>query len=329
MAKDRRWRNDPRTTRGPAPLLAVDAAGGDAVVPAVGRGGPQERARRARGRPAGVRPVPDAAHRPRAHPAPAALRAVRRPLLRGLRGLRRPGRVLRAAARPAAAQLCDRRDHGVPLGLLPHLHRGAVHPDPRLRGGRGPARHRHTVPAHVQRRLARGRGEGPSGRARPGGAAAVGPRPARGPRGGGSAMNPFESMSPFETVLVVFAAVLAAAALAVVYRMIVGPTILDRALATDSLVTLVVMGMALYAAQSRAAWAGPAMLGLTGLAFIGTVTFARFVAREDPGRGFLGRRGEELPTDTAPHEAIHADPVSGSTPDDGPANVFDPASEGE
>src|SRR5699024_5269823 len=157
----------------------------------------------------------------------------------------------------------------------------------------GPARHRHPVPAHLQRRLARGRGEGPSGRARPGGAAAVGHRPARGPRGGGSAM------SPFETVLVVFAALLAAAALAVVYRMIVGPTILDRALATDSLVTLVVMGMALYAAQSRAAWAGPAMLGLTGLAFIGTVTFARFVAREDPGRGFLGRRGEEPPTDTA------------------------------
>ena len=134
-------------------------------------------------------------------------------------------------------------------------------------------------------------------------------------------------MSPFETVLVVFAALLAAAALAVVYRMIVVPTILDRALATDSLVTLVVMGMALYAAQSRAAWAGPAMLGLTGLAFIGTVTFARFVAREDPGRGFLGRRGEEPPTDTAPHEAIHADPVSGSTPEDGPENVFDSAPE--
>src|SRR5699024_2060056 len=212
-------------------------------------------------------PVPDAAHRPRAHPAPAALPAVRHPVLRGLRGLRRPGRVLRAAARPAAAQLRDRRDHGLPLGLLPHLHRGAVHPDPRLRRGRGPARHRHPVPAHLQRRLARGRGEGPSGRARPGGAAAVGHRPARGPRGGGSAMSPFES------VLVVIAALLAAATLAVFYRMIVGPSILDRALATDSLVTLVVMGMALYAAQSRAAWAGPAMLGLTGLAFIGTVTF--------------------------------------------------------
>src|SRR5699024_7599734 len=204
-----------------------------------------------------------------------------RPLLRGLRGLRRPGRVLRAAARPAAAQLCDRRDHGVPLGLLPHLHRGAVHPDPRLRGGRGPARHRHTVPAHVQRRLARGRGEGPSGRARPGGAAAVGPRPARGPRGGGSAMNPFESMSPFGPVRALLAAVVAAAAPAVRSRVLCGPACLCRALAAGGLVTLVVMGVALYAAQSRAAWAGPAMRGLTGLAFIGTVTFALFGARED------------------------------------------------
>lgn len=134
-------------------------------------------------------------------------------------------------------------------------------------------------------------------------------------------------MSPFETMLVVFAVVLAAAALGVVYRMIVGPTILDRALASDSLVTLVVMGMALYAAHSQAAWAGPAMLGLTGLAFIGTVTFARFVAREDPGRGIFARHGTEPATDTAPHEAIHADPAPGQLPDDGPENAFDPAPE--
>src|SRR5699024_4472978 len=110
-ARGRRWRNDPRTTLRPAPLLAVDAAGGDAVVPAVGRRGPQERAGRARGGRAGVPAVPDAAHRPRAHPATAALRAVRRPLPRRLRGLRDPGRVLRAAARPAAPELRDRRDH--------------------------------------------------------------------------------------------------------------------------------------------------------------------------------------------------------------------------
>lgn len=133
-------------------------------------------------------------------------------------------------------------------------------------------------------------------------------------------------MSSFEIVLVVFAVVLAGAALAVVYRMIVGPTILDRALASDSLVTLVVMGMALYAAQSRAMWAGPAMLGLTGLAFIGTVTFARFVAREEPGQG-IRRRGVEPAADTAPHEAIHAEPTSGPPPDIGPDAHVEPAPE--
>ena len=108
----------------------------------------------------------------------------------------------------------------------------------------------------------------------------------------------------FEIVLIAYAVVLAAAAIAVVARMIIGPTILDRAISTDSLVTLVVMGMALYAAQSDAVWAGPAMLGLTGLAFIGTVTFARFVAREEhlQHRGAASRGPS---TATGVHEAIH------------------------
>lgn len=141
-------------------------------------------------------------------------------------------------------------------------------------------------------------------------------------------------MSAFEILLVIYAAILAAAALGVVYRMVVGPTILDRALSSDALVTLVVMGMALYAAHSRAAWAGPAMLGLTGLAFIGTVTFARFVAREDPRQGRRARHPREPHTDTGPHEAVHLDPFSsedwdetgGESPD--PGNTF-PADEFE
>ncbi|MBB5830484.1 monovalent cation/H+ antiporter complex subunit F [Brachybacterium aquaticum] len=114
-------------------------------------------------------------------------------------------------------------------------------------------------------------------------------------------------MSAFDIVLVVYGAILALAALAVVFRMIVGPTILDRAISSESLVTLVVMGMAIYTAHAQAAWAGPAMLSLTGLAFVGSVTFARFVAREDP---MQGRRPhpEEPSTDTGPHEAIHAEP---------------------
>ncbi|MGO1283610.1 MAG: monovalent cation/H+ antiporter complex subunit F [Brachybacterium sp.] len=127
-------------------------------------------------------------------------------------------------------------------------------------------------------------------------------------------------MSAFELLLVIYGAVLAVAALGVVYRMIVGPTILDRAISSDSLVTLVIMGMALYVADSQAAWAGPAMLSLTGMAFIGTVTFARFVAREEPLQTRRSSHPVEPRTDTGPHEAIHPDPSDGDSWDDEPRN---------
>lgn len=119
-------------------------------------------------------------------------------------------------------------------------------------------------------------------------------------------------MSAFDVVLVIYAVILALAGLAIVYRMIVGPTILDRAISSDSLVTLVVMGLALHVAHSGAAWAGPAMLSLTGLAFVGTVTFARFVAREDPMQGRRRPHPEEPDADTGPHEAIHLETDSAS-----------------
>lgn len=115
-------------------------------------------------------------------------------------------------------------------------------------------------------------------------------------------------MSAFDIVLLVCGGVITLAALGVVYRMVVGPTILDRAISSDSLVTLVVLGMALYTAQAGDTWAGPAMLGLTGLAFVGTVTFARFVAREEPKQGYRPAGLREPSTDTGPHEAIHPDP---------------------
>ena len=127
-------------------------------------------------------------------------------------------------------------------------------------------------------------------------------------------------MSAFDVVLAVYAVILALAGLAIVYRMIVGPTILDRAISSDSLVTLVVMGLALHVAHSGAAWAGPAMLSLTGLAFVGTVTFARFVAREDPMQGRRRPHPQEPDADTGPHEAIHLETDSAS--EDGFASEY-------
>src|SRR5699024_7660488 len=83
-----------------------------------------------------------------------------------------------------AAQLGGGGEDVLPLGLLPHRHGDPVHSDPRLRGGRGAARHRHDLPARDRGRHARG------GRARTstlrgaGAPAAVGDRAPRAARGG-------------------------------------------------------------------------------------------------------------------------------------------------
>lgn len=116
----------------------------------------------------------------------------------------------------------------------------------------------------------------------------------------------------FELGLLIVGVILAASAVPVVYRIIVGPTILDRAVASDMLVVLTVMAFGLYAAQNRSTYAGTAMLSLTALAFLSTVAIARFVSREDPGAG--GR--------PASQESAHipmekpADPQDGGDHDD-------------
>lgn len=83
------------------------------------------------------------------------------------------------------------------------------------------------------------------------------------------------------TGLLIVAAILGVAAIPVVHRIVVGPTILDRAVASDMLVVLLVMAMTVYAASARSVHAGAAMLSMTALAFLSTVAIARFVARED------------------------------------------------
>lgn len=88
-------------------------------------------------------------------------------------------------------------------------------------------------------------------------------------------------MTPFELVLLALGAVLALSAVPVIHRMVVGPTILDRAVAADMFMVLMVFALALVTAWTRDPWALAPMLMLTGLAFIGTVAVARFVVREE------------------------------------------------
>lgn len=129
----------------------------------------------------------------------------------------------------------------------------------------------------------------------------------------------------FENGLLIVAVILAIAAVPVVYRIIVGPTILDRAVASDMLVVITVMSFGLYAAHNRTTYAGTAMLSLTALAFLATVAVARFVSREDPGAGGASRPSRQ---GTEGHEAVHGTQRAEAVGQDAPAGAEEPRSSG-
>jgi multicomponent Na+:H+ antiporter subunit F len=83
------------------------------------------------------------------------------------------------------------------------------------------------------------------------------------------------------TVLVLSVAVLGLAALLLVVRISLGPTMLDRAVALDVLVAVVICGLALEAAVHRHTTTLPILVVLSLLGFIGSVSIARFTPGSD------------------------------------------------
>ena len=82
-------------------------------------------------------------------------------------------------------------------------------------------------------------------------------------------------------VILIAAAMLGGAALCTVVRMTVGPTLLDRSVALDVLVSIGICAVALEAAVGRHTWTLPLLLVLTVLGFVGSVTLARFTRGSD------------------------------------------------
>ena len=82
-------------------------------------------------------------------------------------------------------------------------------------------------------------------------------------------------------LVAVSAVLLGVAALLVVVRMTVGPTMLDRALAFDVLVGIAICGVALDAAVRRTGENLPLLLVATLLGFVGSVSVARFSPGSD------------------------------------------------
>jgi multicomponent Na+:H+ antiporter subunit F len=69
------------------------------------------------------------------------------------------------------------------------------------------------------------------------------------------------------------------AAAATVYRLAVGPSVPDRVVALDTLLYIVVIGIAVAAATSGDGSFLGVLLAAALLAFVGTTTVARFVER--------------------------------------------------
>ena len=82
-----------------------------------------------------------------------------------------------------------------------------------------------------------------------------------------------------EWVFLVVGVLLTAAAAMALYRIARGPSILDRMIASDMLLTTIICAMGAEMAYNGHARNLPAMLVLAATAFLGSVVVARYVSR--------------------------------------------------
>jgi multicomponent Na+:H+ antiporter subunit F len=82
-------------------------------------------------------------------------------------------------------------------------------------------------------------------------------------------------------VLLSCAVMLTLAAVCVVVRMTLGPTLLDRAVALDVFVAIGICALGIEAAVNRHTTTLPILLVLTLLGFVGSVSVARFTKGSD------------------------------------------------
>ncbi|OQS15057.1 cation:proton antiporter [Nocardia donostiensis] len=84
------------------------------------------------------------------------------------------------------------------------------------------------------------------------------------------------------TVVAVTAGVLlSAAALITAYRVLAGPSTLDRVLGIDSMIAMAICGLAVWAAYSRDTTVVPGMVALSLVGFLGSAAVTRFRVQDD------------------------------------------------
>lgn len=85
-------------------------------------------------------------------------------------------------------------------------------------------------------------------------------------------------------LLIVVYVVFAIAALLTVWRIVAGPSILDRAVASDVLLTEVMCVLGAEMAIDQHTRTLPVLLAIAAVSVFGSISIARFVARKDGDR---------------------------------------------
>ncbi|WP_315096100.1 monovalent cation/H+ antiporter complex subunit F [uncultured Cellulomonas sp.] len=99
-------------------------------------------------------------------------------------------------------------------------------------------------------------------------------------------------------VVLVCGVLLTLAAFLAAIRAEKGPSMLDRTIALDIVVTTMIAAVAVYAAANRRADVVPVLVVLSLVGFVGSVTIARFAAVEPEGEGRVRTR-EEIAAEAA------------------------------
>jgi multicomponent Na+:H+ antiporter subunit F len=84
-------------------------------------------------------------------------------------------------------------------------------------------------------------------------------------------------------------------ALLALVRLALGPSLLDRVVATDTLLVIIAAGLAVRAAVLRDPTVVPVLVVVSLLAFVGSVSIARYVGRVPARSGTGDGRGAGLP----------------------------------
>ena len=111
-------------------------------------------------------------------------------------------------------------------------------------------------------------------------------------------------------VLVVCAGMLGLAAVLLVVRLALGPTMLDRVVTLDVLVAVIICGLAIEAAVHRDTTTLPVLVVLSLLGFVGSVSVARF----SPGSDDVRDDDTDTGIDTADETSEQSSAETGEVP---------------